>query len=237
MAIMQHSSQSQEKKILWLSMVVLSLTFVIVYFILYSVKWSNLPASQPNNQSSWNIIIKEKSIGDALEENLALVDEMATWGSLPSVGFTWSLQKTWIASPTIGTSTASITGSLSSRKVFSWTSLYYGEIDFIEKLGISYDYALQDWSWNCFVSLGTELAYDFSNIARKLNGNLYVMNTEQEILKNNLFGEKIIFINIPEYKDKVVLFLAYVNKHIRLIKMNYSLYHSSKPYLQHLFID
>lgn len=231
MMIMHHTTSSQEKKILRWSMAVLFLTFMIVYFVLYSVK-GPLPAWILTTQTWWDIVIKEKSISDTLQENPFLVDEMATW----TVGFTSWTKQTWIASPSVtGTSLLSKTGT--GRTLLSWTSLYYGELDFIEKLGISYEYALKDLSGSYFVYMGKELKYDFSNIARKLGGNLYVMNTQQEITRNKLFGDKIIFINIPEYKNTYVIMLAYVREDIRLIKMDYTLYHTSKLYLQRLFTD
>ncbi|HMS91450.1 MAG TPA: hypothetical protein PKC87_04475, partial [Candidatus Absconditabacterales bacterium] len=68
-------------------------------------------------------------------------------------------------------------------------------------------------------------------------GNLYTLTTEQDIIQNKLFGNKVVFINLPEYKDKQVLMLLYLDDGIWLVQMEYSLYHKSKSYLKSLFID
>ena len=121
-------------------------------------------------------------------------------------------------------------------KLLSWTSIYYGPISVIEQLGIKYQYALTDTSGTRYIYLGTP-SYDFVSIARALQGNLYTLATEQDILQNKLFGNKVVFINLPEYKDKQVLMLLYLNDGIRLVQMEYKLYHKSKSYLKSLFID
>lgn len=84
--------------------------------------------------------------------------------------------------------------------------------------------------------LGTP-SYDFASIARALQGSIYTLATEQDILQNKLFGNKVAFINLPEYKDKQVLMLIYLNDGIRLIQIEYNLYHKSKAHLKSLFID
>jgi hypothetical protein len=103
-------------------------------------------------------------------------------------------------------------------------------------LGIKYQYALADEKGIRYIYLGTP-SYDFASIARALKGNLYTLATEQDILQNKLFGNKVVFINLPEYKDKQVLMLFYLNDGIWLVQMEYSLYHKSKTYLKSLFID
>ena len=54
------------------------------------------------------------------------------------------------------------------------------------------------------------------------------MTTEEEILQNKLFGDKILFLNLPQYKDKKVLLIVSIKKSLRLIDMDYKNYHSSK---------
>jgi hypothetical protein len=71
-------------------------------------------------------------------------------------------------------------------KMLSGTSIYYGNIKIIEQLGIKYQYALTDSSGIRYIYLGTP-SYDFASIARALQGNIYTMATEQEILANKLF--------------------------------------------------
>lgn len=225
----QDLGPAKENKILRLSMAVLFMAFVIVYFVLYYIKGDQLSTDAVAN--TWALVIREKSPA-IVEENPFLIDEQVTWFTSIS---TWNIV---VSSWTLPLPKASSgAASQTSRKILSGTTLYYGEMDFVEKLWISYAYALKDSWTSYFVYMWKELKYDFSNIARKLWGNLYVMNTEQEIIKNKLFGQKIIFINIPEYKNKIVLMLAYIDQDIWLIKMDYANYHASKTYLQHLFTD
>jgi hypothetical protein len=62
------------------------------------------------------------------------------------------------------------------------------------------------------------------------------MNTESEILANKMFGNKVTYINIPDYANKKVLMLIDVNNQSRLLAVDYPIYHASKSYLQSLFI-
>lgn len=121
-------------------------------------------------------------------------------------------------------------------KLLSGTSIYYGTIAVIEKLGIKYQYALADEKGIRYIYLGTP-SYDFASIVRALKGSLFTLATEQDIIENKLFGNKVVFINLPEYKDKQVLMLIYMDDGIRLVQVEYSLYHKSKAYLKSLFID
>lgn len=120
--------------------------------------------------------------------------------------------------------------------MLSWTKIYYGKIDIIEKLWIKYQYALTDTTGIWYIYLGTP-SYDFASIARALKGTTYTMATEQEILENKLFGNKVVFINLPEYKDKQVVMLIYMNDGIWLIQVDYSIYHKSKSHIKSLFIN
>jgi len=121
--------------------------------------------------------------------------------------------------PISKTTTGTINKS-TTIKLLSGTSIYYGSIAVIEKLGIKYQYALADETGTWFIYLGTP-SYDFASIARALKGNLYTMATEQELIQNKLFGNKVVFINLPEYKDKQVLMLFYLSDGIRLVQMDY----------------
>ena len=130
---------------------------------------------------------------------------------------------------------SSDTTTLSEMVVLRWTHTYYWDLDFVNLLWISYKYALKDDKWIYYLNMDG-YTYDFSDIARKLWWNLYIMNTESEILANKMFGNKVTYINIPEYANKKVLMLIDVNNQSRLLAVDYSIYHQSKSYLQSLFI-
>ena len=153
------------------------------------------------------------------------------------ITITWTKVTTWIIVnvPTSKLTTGAINKN-TSIKLLSGTSIYYWPIEVIEKLGIKYQYALADEKGIWYVYLGTP-SYDFASIARALKGSLYTLATEQDIIQNKLFGNKVVFINLPEYKDKQVIMFIYLNDGIWMVQMEYSLYHKSKAYLKSLFID
>jgi hypothetical protein len=43
------------------------------------------------------------------------------------------------------------------------------------------------------------------SIVQRLGGNIYTITSDAELVKNELFGDKISFINLPEYKNKTVV--------------------------------
>ena len=106
----------------------------------------------------------------------------------------------------------------------------------IDILGIKYAYALIDTQGTYFINLGIP-TYDFASIARNLQGTMYELKTEADIQQNKLFGSKVSFINLPQYKDKKVTMIITLNGESRLIRMDYAKYHKSKSYLKSLFIQ
>jgi hypothetical protein len=62
------------------------------------------------------------------------------------------------------------------------------------------------------------------------------MATESEILKNELFGDKVSFINLQSFKDKFVLMVIEIEGKTWLIQVPANTYHTSKSYLKSLFI-
>lgn len=211
------------------------------------MKWDELKKIL-QTQNSWSGIQILNKSGDLMPTISSIVDEDTYWATgivqnqtgesisnkIGSGGNT-GINTPVIVVPIPKTNTGTMTKN-TTIKLLSGTSIYYGSIAIIEKLGIKYQYALADTTGTWFIYLGTP-SYDFASIARALKGNLYTMATEQELIQNKLFGNKVVFINLPEYKDKQVLMLLYLNDGIRLIQIEYSLYHKSKSYLKSLFID
>lgn len=216
-------------------MMLLFLALMIVYIIWYQVKWNELKQIM-QLQSSWtDIQITSKSwsliptVNPVVDTNSWILWSIPdiTWDKLPNT--------TWTTASVTKTTTGTINKNTNIR-LLSGTSIYYGSIAIIEKLWIKYQYALADDKGIWYIYLGTP-SYDFTSIARALKGNLYTLTTEQDIIQNKLFGNKVVFINLPEYKDKQVLMLLYLDDGIWLVQMEYSLYHKSKSYLKSLFID
>lgn len=206
-------------------MMLLFLALLIVYIVWYQVKGNELKKLiQPQN--SWSGI------------EIISVNNPNLWFT-PIKGnasiTTWTTNKTWviISIPKATTGTMSKNNTI---KLLSGTSIYYWPIEIIEKLGIKYQYALADEKWIWYIYLGTP-SYDFASIARALKWSLYTVATEQDLLQNKLFGNKVVFINLPEYQDKQVVMLIYLNDGIWLVQIEYALYHKSKWYLKSLFTD
>ncbi|MFA7298331.1 MAG: hypothetical protein WC010_01675 [Candidatus Absconditabacterales bacterium] len=209
-------------------MMLLFLALMIVYIVWYQVKGNELKKTiQPQNSGSIVQIVSKSG------NSIPTVSSIINSGKTSLIPTIVNKTGTTISAPKITTETMNKNNTI---RLLSGTSIYYGSIAIIEKLGIKYQYALADEQGIWFIYLGTP-SYDFTSIARALKGSLYTLTTEQDILQNKLFGNKIVFINLPEYKDKQVLMLIYFNDGIWLVQMEYSLYHKSKAYLKSLFID
>lgn len=226
--LLSYRMHTKDQKILRFSMLLLFLALMIVYIVWYQVKGIQLQ-NAIQDQDSWSgIQIISMSWNEEIVNNNE--SEYVTWSLITGI-----IAETWMTMSGTKTTTGTMTKN-TAITMLSGTSIYYGKIAIIEQLGIKYQYALTDTSGTWFIYLGTP-SYDFTSITRALKGTIYTMATEQELIDNKLFGNKIVFINLPEYKDKQVIMLVYLNDGIRLIQMEYSLYHKSKWYLKSLFID
>ena len=114
------------------------------------------------------------------------------------------------------------------------TTQYQGSLDIIDVLGATPDYILQDSRGNYFASYGTR-GLEFVRTVQQLGGNVYAMVTESEILKNELFGDKVSFINMTAFKDKWVIMVIEIGGKTWLLQVPTGSYHSSKAYLKSLF--
>lgn len=119
--------------------------------------------------------------------------------------------------------------------VLSWTSLWYGRVEAVEKLWISYQYALKDQKDIYYVFLDPQ-RYKFDEIVKALWWSIYTITTEKEMVENKLFWDKVTFINLPEYKEKKVVMLIEYEKKLWLIQVDYATYYKSKWYIKQLFI-
>jgi hypothetical protein len=71
---------------------------------------------------------------------------------------------------------------------------------------------------------------------QQLGGNVFTLATESEILENQLFGDKVSFINMQVFKDKLVLLVIEIEGKTWLLQVPADKYHTSKSYLKSLFI-
>jgi hypothetical protein len=216
-----------EKQVVRNAMIVLFLSLAIVYVILYQATGFHLPGEENINKSinispivSGNASLSDPSIDDLLadEDTMSGMQDTQT-GSII----------------TNNNDTGSKTLDNTDIKILSGASIYFGDISSIKKLNIDYSYALKDSKEIYYMRLDTRP--DLAGITKLLGGTIYVMNTEQEILQNKLFGTKVTFINIPEYKNTTVLLMVELPNEIWLLQVPYQTYHTSKTYLKNLFTE
>lgn len=212
-------------------MITLFLSLMIVYVLLYQVKWDKLKIQDTPKNTNWQISITSKTWTTSAvfieKTNQAKTWNIYTWTSINTPN-SWNKQtKSWW----IITSSTPL-----NIKILSWTDIYYGISPIIEKLWIKYQYALKDSKNIYYFNLGNS-TYDFWNISKSLWWNTFTLITEQDIFQNKLFWKKVIFINLPENKDKLVVMAVYIADEVRLIQVSYDIYHKSKEYIKNLFID
>jgi len=63
------------------------------------------------------------------------------------------------------------------------------------------------------------------------------MVTEAEILQNQLFGDKVSYINLSMFKDVWVLMVVEIDSEVWLLQIPANQYHQSKDYIKSLFIQ
>ncbi len=235
----KHYSESQNIK---RSMIVLSLSLVLVYIVLYYAKW-DLWTKDANISviNTWDVVISElNNDWDVVNNTKNIINNVDDkWDLSEPDELIWDLEFNSDELEIVEINDDKDQDDIDEgedTRLLSGTKTYYGELDFVDTLWISYEYALKD-DKNIYYLNMWEYDYDFSDIARKLKWNLYVMNTEQELIANGLFGEKVTYINIPEYKDQKVLILLEIDNGSWLLAIDYSIYHQVKPYLKTLFID
>lgn len=113
--------------------------------------------------------------------------------------------------------------------------MYFGAVESVELLGLEPEYLLKDAKGFYYAKLEKEP--NLKKTVQDLNGSVYTITSEAELLKNQLFGDKISFVNLPEYKNKLVIMLVASDDEYWLVQMEYGKYHQSKNYLKTLFIQ
>lgn len=209
---------------------------MVVYLLLYQIKGTQIAS---NLSGTWDASSQPSALSgsDAKISDLLLETDASdsTWDTTinwsgKTISTTTSLfgnLPSWTGSTT-GTKTESI-------KLLSGTKLRYGLVDSIEKLGISYQYALKDDQWIYYIYLGKNSKLDIEGVVKKLGGTVKTILREDEIIKNNLFWDKVSYINLPEYKDKKVIMLVNIDGSDWLLQLDYATYYTSKSYLKTLF--
>ena len=170
---------------------------------------------------NWNEIVKQTESQDVwtLTKDEDTSDTSKETAS-SSVSLGWSSKSSWVTNS--NTQTPSRTESTDSKrlavmnsKMLSGTTEYFGVLDIVSILGQKPEFTLQDSKWNYFVYYGNHL--DFAQTVRALGGNIYEMVTESEILQNQLFGDRVSYINLSMFKDVRVMMVIEIDGDVWLL--------------------
>ncbi len=237
----------REMHIVRFALIVLFSALMVVYLLLYQIKGDEI-AKELSGIDSWIQSEDVENTGEEQElypegdEEIMFStgeesnDEQSSWTlSLTSKSLFSSL--TWTTQVASWTKTTTWTKLKNGINVLSGTSLYYGTVEAIEKLWMSYQYALKDQKGILYAYLWTGTYSDIDTIVRKLWWTTFKMTTEQELMQNKLFGDKVVFINLPEYKDKKVIMLIYIDDEVWFLQIDYTVYHTSKSHIKKTFTE
>ena len=229
----------ENKKVITWSLIVLFLSLSIVYSLTYQKKESLFKSAVKNwneitnqawtqNQNWWSTVQNSVNLNKE-SENIKITNSVSLWDIEPSWAGSSSAQV-----PSVVESSNSISLGSSNIKLLPGTTEYFGTLDIIGILWENPKYTLQDSKWNYFAYYGDHL--DFIDTVETLGGNVYEMITESEILQNQLFGDRVSYINLSMFKDIRVIMVIRIDGDVRLLQIPSDKYHYSKDYLKSLFI-
>lgn len=179
------------------------------------------------NQNWWSTAQNSTNL-DIDADNPKITNSVSLWDIEPS----WVNTNTKV--PNVTDSIDSISLGSMNTKILPGTSEYFGTLDIIGILWEKPKYTLQDSKWNYFAYYWDHL--DFIDTVETLGGNVYEMVTETEILQNQLFGDRVSYINLSMFKDIRVIMVVRIDGDVRLLQIPSDRYHYSKDYLRSLFI-
>jgi hypothetical protein len=252
----------REKRLVTLSMVVLFFSLVVVYSLFYQVKgatvfwvlrsipvaWSKTSLEEKRTQvdpsstgtytlwdttmaTTWNWYVLDNG-KKQFQEN-RFIEEWDTFSDISAWDDANQAVTNYGGFQNASPGTSSFVGG-NSPIILSGTDLYFWAVDSIELLGLEPEYILKDYKGFYYSKFAKEPF--LRTTVQKLWGNIYEITSDAELVKNELFGDKVSFINLPDYKNKLVLMWLTVNGQYRLIQMSYDKYHHAKEYLKNLFL-
>ena len=198
-----------------------------------AVNRQNEIVKQTENQNIWSAT--QKSVDSSNTSN----NETDKKSLTNSVSLGWTDKSSWVSNsntqaPSKTESDNSVNLAAVNSKMLPGTTEYFGVLDIVSILGQKPEFTLQDSKWNYFVYYGDHL--NFAQTVRALGGNVYEMVTESEILQNQLFGDRVSYINLSMFKDVRVMMVIEIDGDVWLLQIPSTKYHYSKDYLKSLFI-
>lgn len=229
----------ENKKVITWSLIVLFLSLWIVYSLTYQKKesifkstiksWNEITNQTWTQNQNWWLNTQKTTNLNKDSENIKTTNSVSLWDKQPS----WVTNSNTQTSNTSETTTSENIGS-ADIKALPGTTEYFGTLDIVSILWEKPEYTLQDSKWNYFAYYGNHL--DFIDTVEILGGNVYEMVTESEILQNQLFGDRVSYINLSMFKDIRVIMVIRIDGDVRLLQIPSDKYHYSKDYLKSLFI-
>lgn len=227
----------REKKLVSLCLLILFVACVVLYLLLYQVRGKEL-INEIGQAASWNLEVD----GFIDQTWNSLFWEIEGWDSLLSWVNNSNILATWIDAnlSAEGVDQTASTGVLpttqdTTLKVLSGTDHFFGVIDSLDVLGLDPEYILKDAKEDKYYAYFQQEPSSLKRTVQQLWGNIFSITTESDLIKNGLFGDRVDYINLPEYKGKLVIMFIKVKGELWLIQLPYAQYHQSKPYLKSLF--
>jgi hypothetical protein len=127
----------------------------------------------------------------------------------------------------------------------SGTTEYFGDMQMTQVLWLTAEYTLTDSTWIYYAYMKDVSEDELESIVQKLSGDMYTLRTELEIKQNELYGDAITFINIPEVtftqkptvQRKIVFMVVQIGNDRWFVQMPITIYYKSKEYLKTLFTE
>lgn len=223
---------NSDKKIVLLAISILVISSSIMYILFFNLKWDLInfdnikpwsyktyelsrSSSSSNITNTWSLVDQSNQNLGSWDSNL---DDLVWSDDLSEFNITWDN----ITSVDIKT--------LSWTTVFSWSS------EIINSLNINKLYSLTDQNNILFHYLWTG-DIDIIDELNKLWWNL-VEIAEKKIIKDSLmFGDRVTYINLPNYKWIKTIFTVKFEDtgDLWLLEVDYNKYYKLKKYLRNLF--
>ena len=220
-------------------MIFLFLALAMVYSLAYMkksdlFKWeiatSDIQSDQTLLTNTGTQINTSSGLSIDMDESAAL-----TWVNTSSSVNLWDISRSnWVS--TSDTQSLWLDDSSSDMNIkLPGTTEYLWVLDIVSILWINPRSTLQDSRWNYFAYYPDGL--NFKQSVQELGWNVYEMVTESEILQNQLFGDKVSYINLSTFKDIWVIMVIEIDGGVWLLQIPADKYHQSKDYLKSLFIQ
>ncbi len=233
---------SNQSKVVSMAMIILFLAFIVVYVLFYQIHGKVLSSlfvsthsetteNEPIPNPSLTILSGEKSDADQLAQKMGV--EELLWALYSNTAGWDAIQD---SEPIGSASTEIVPGTIQQHiEILSGTEMFFGVVEAVDLLDLQPQYLLKDYKDIYYARLD-KYPIGLKSLVQLLGWNLYQMTTEKEIIENVLFGDKITYVNLPEYKNILVIMIIELKGEVWLLQIPYPKYHHSKEYLKTLFI-